>query len=43
MLETNTIPGMTSHSLLPMVAELQGLSYDDLAERLLEGAALKGC
>ena len=43
MLETNTIPGMTSHSLLPMVAELQGLSYDDLVERLLEGAALKAC
>ena len=43
MLETNTIPGMTSHSLLPMVAELKGLSYDDLVERLLEGASLKAC
>ncbi len=43
MLETNTIPGMTSHSLLPMVAELKGLSYDDLVERLLEGAGLKAC
>ena len=43
MLETNTIPGMTSHSLLPMVAELKGMSYDDLVERLLEGAVLKAC
>lgn len=41
VLETNTIPGMTSHSLLPKVAQLQGLDYDDLVERLLQGAALK--
>lgn len=43
MLETNTIPGMTSHSLLPMVAKLQGMDYADLVEQLLLGAALKGC
>lgn len=43
MLEINTIPGMTGHSLLPMVAELKGMDYDDLVERLLGEAALKGC
>ncbi len=41
MLEINTIPGMTSHSLLPMVAELDGLDYADLCEELLLGACLK--
>ncbi len=41
MLEINTIPGMTSHSLLPMVARLKGLDYGDLCERLLWGASLK--
>jgi D-alanine-D-alanine ligase len=41
VLELNTIPGMTSHSLLPMVAGLQGMTYDDLVEALLQGAALE--
>ena len=40
-LEINTIPGMTSHSLLPMVARLRGLDYADLCEALLAGACLK--
>lgn len=41
ILEINTIPGMTSHSLLPMVAALRGLDYGDLCEALLQGACLK--
>lgn len=40
-LEINTIPGMTERSLLPMAAAKAGLSYESLAERILE-SALKG-
>jgi len=35
-LEVNTIPGMTPTSLVPMAARAQGLSYDQLVERMLE-------
>jgi len=41
LLEINTIPGMTSHSLLPKIAALQGMSYDDLVEAILAGADLR--
>jgi D-alanine-D-alanine ligase len=41
VLEVNTIPGMTEASLVPKIAAGLGLSFDDLAERLLLGAALK--
>lgn len=40
ILELNTIPGMTDHSLLPKVAAEAGLSYDDLVEQMLLGASL---
>jgi D-alanine-D-alanine ligase len=40
VLEVNTLPGMTSHSLLPRVAAVNGLSFTDLCEELLR-AALK--
>jgi len=40
-LELNTIPGMTSHSLLPKIAGLQGMDYDDLVQAMIEGATLK--
>jgi D-alanine-D-alanine ligase len=36
LLEINTIPGMTDHSLVPMAARARGLSFDDLAWRILE-------
>lgn len=36
LLEMNTIPGMTSHSLVPMAARAAGISFDDLALRILE-------
>jgi len=36
LLEVNTLPGMTSHSLVPMAAKASGLSYADLCLRLLE-------
>jgi len=36
VLETNTIPGMTSTSLLPLAAEKGGLPFKKLVEKLLE-------
>jgi D-alanine-D-alanine ligase len=35
-LEVNTIPGFTSHSLLPKAAGREGLSFDDLCQRIIE-------
>lgn len=35
-LEVNTVPGMTSHSLVPMAARQAGLSFDELVWRILE-------
>lgn len=37
-LEVNTIPGFTSHSLLPKAAEKAGLSMADLCTRIVETA-----
>jgi D-alanine-D-alanine ligase len=36
LLEVNTVPGMTDHSLVPMAARAAGLSYPDLCLRILE-------
>lgn len=41
LLEINTSPGMTDHSLVPMAARAEGISYDELVLRLLAGASLK--
>ncbi len=38
LLEINTSPGMTSHSLVPMSARQAGISFEALCLRLLEGA-----
>ncbi len=38
LLEVNTVPGMTSHSLVPMAAKAAGLSFDQLVEIILRGA-----
>ena len=35
LLETNTVPGMTDHSLVPMAANAIGLSFADLVETIL--------
>ena len=40
LLEMNTSPGMTTHSLVPMSAKAAGLSYEALCLRILTGAAL---
>ncbi|HVO45070.1 MAG TPA: D-alanine--D-alanine ligase [Steroidobacteraceae bacterium] len=36
LLEVNTIPGMTSHSLVPMAARAAGIEFDELVWRVLE-------
>jgi D-alanine-D-alanine ligase len=40
LLEINTSPGMTGHSLVPMSAKAAGISYEDLCLRILASAAL---
>jgi D-alanine-D-alanine ligase len=40
LLEINTSPGMTGHSLVPMSARAAGISYEDLCMQLLASAAL---
>ena len=36
VLEVNTIPGMTSHSLVPMAAKVAGIDFAELCWRILE-------
>jgi D-alanine-D-alanine ligase len=36
VLEVNTIPGMTSHSLVPMAARQAGMDFEELCWRILE-------
>jgi D-alanine-D-alanine ligase len=36
VIEVNTVPGMTDHSLVPMAAKQAGLSYQQLVVKLLE-------
>ncbi len=38
VLEINTIPGMTQHSLLPKAAKVAGLSFEELVNEIIEGA-----
>ena len=40
LLEMNTSPGMTGHSLVPMSARAAGISYEQLCLQLLADAAL---
>jgi len=36
LLEINTVPGMTSHSLVPMAAKAAGIDFNELVWRILE-------
>jgi D-alanine-D-alanine ligase len=38
LLEVNTIPGMTDHSLVPMAARARGIAFEELVVRILESA-----
>jgi D-alanine-D-alanine ligase len=40
LLEINTSPGMTGHSLVPMSARAAGISYEDLCLQLIASASL---
>ncbi|VAW58817.1 D-alanine--D-alanine ligase [hydrothermal vent metagenome] len=42
LIEVNTVPGMTSHSLVPIAAKQAGLSFDELVLQILQGASLRG-
>ena len=37
LLEVNTVPGMTSHSLVPMAAKASNMSFNDLVIKILNG------
>jgi D-alanine-D-alanine ligase len=41
LIEMNTSPGMTGHSLVPIAARAVGISYEDLCVRLVADAALE--
>ena len=36
LIEINTVPGMTDHSLVPMAAKQAGIEFDDLVWQILE-------
>ncbi len=38
LLEVNTLPGMTSHSLVPLAAKNAGFSFEALVSAIMEGA-----
>jgi len=40
LLEINTSPGMTDHSLVPMAAKAKGISFDQLVLEILEMACI---
>jgi D-alanine-D-alanine ligase len=40
VLEVNTLPGMTDTSDLPAMAEVAGISYDALVEKILFSSGL---
>ncbi len=42
LLEVNTLPGFTSHSLLPKAAAAVGIDYASLCQRLVEMALARG-
>ena len=35
LLEINTVPGMTSHSLVPMAAKARGMDFEQLCWHIL--------
>lgn len=42
LLEVNTVPGMTDHSLVPMAARQAGIDFDELVVRILMSARRGG-
>ena len=42
LIEVNTVPGLTDHSLVPMAARNNGIEFDDLIYRILQTAISYG-
>jgi D-alanine-D-alanine ligase len=42
LIEVNTVPGMTDHSLVPMAARRAGLTFGELVWRILETSLARG-
>lgn len=42
LIEVNTVPGMTDHSLVPMAARVAGIGFDDLVWKILETSCEAG-
>ncbi|MEW8506284.1 MAG: D-alanine--D-alanine ligase [Candidatus Thiodiazotropha sp.] len=42
LIEVNTVPGMTDHSLVPMSAKVAGMAFDELVERILASSLGRG-
>jgi D-alanine-D-alanine ligase len=42
LLEINTVPGMTDHSLVPMAARAAGIDFESLVLRILETSLDRG-
>lgn len=42
LLEANTVPGMTDHSLVPMAARAAGIAFNDLVLQILETSRERG-
>ncbi len=42
LLENNTVPGLTDHSLVPMAAKAAGISFDELIVRILSARGVSG-
>ncbi|MBL1260876.1 MAG: D-alanine--D-alanine ligase [Thiotrichaceae bacterium] len=40
LIEVNTVPGMTDHSLVPMAAKAAGIGFDQLVWRILETSVM---
>jgi D-alanine-D-alanine ligase len=40
LLENNTVPGLTDHSLVPMAAQAAGIEFDDLILRILSATGV---
>ena len=41
LIELNTVPGMTGHSLVPMAAKQAGIEFDDLVLKILDSSMEK--
>ena len=42
LIEVNTVPGMTDHSLVPMAAKARGIDFDELVLRILQQTLERG-